>query len=587
MGGGKETPRQKMVGMMYLVLTALLALNVTKAVLDAFVAIEDNIQKACVTQLQRGDSFISDLKEAQMDKSNPGKVAKVKAILKIVDQIDKETAARIAFIDEVKMTILTKSGEKVSEVKPNDKEAILWKPYSNKDPLRPARLNLIAVEAKDDYDVPMHEIIGDELTNITGSGKQLWSQYNSFRKAICSLVGSYTDGERNWSFKPIEINSFKDIDDLDKQVEKMLSENKINVQEDKEVLKQIYMELTKNERYDTEEEKNIHWAGKTFDHSPIVAAIASLSSMQQEILSARATALAHLKAKVSTGDFSFNKVMPLAYGPLFATEGDDIELKVMMAAYDSDNNPIVKLEQGTGDIEIGNGQGIIRTKASGKNELLFNGSVGIRRKTGSIVSQPWSHTVKIIKPQGTLSLPHLNVLYRNYPNPLECTVSGYDEAILTADNGASLTKVGGAYVIKPSNSSRTCTVYIKGKNSITNKMVALGQVEYKVLPLPKPQVYLGNIESGSKVSSITLRQLNQLFVKYDESVPLNIPYQVKSWTISFPGTPLKDKDGKGNNISNVTNSEFKQLKKGNTVIINVEYEGAGMIRQGVFTLTVE
>ena len=44
MAGGKETPRQKMIGMMYLVLTALLALNVSKSILDAFVAIEENIQ---------------------------------------------------------------------------------------------------------------------------------------------------------------------------------------------------------------------------------------------------------------------------------------------------------------------------------------------------------------------------------------------------------------------------------------------------------------------------------------------------------------------------------------------------------------
>src|SRR6478609_11128494 len=36
MSGGKETPRQKMIGMMYLVLTALLALNVSSAVLEKF-----------------------------------------------------------------------------------------------------------------------------------------------------------------------------------------------------------------------------------------------------------------------------------------------------------------------------------------------------------------------------------------------------------------------------------------------------------------------------------------------------------------------------------------------------------------------
>ena len=35
MAGYKETPRQKMISMMYLVLTALLALNVSKEILDA------------------------------------------------------------------------------------------------------------------------------------------------------------------------------------------------------------------------------------------------------------------------------------------------------------------------------------------------------------------------------------------------------------------------------------------------------------------------------------------------------------------------------------------------------------------------
>ena len=46
MAGAKETPRQRMIGMMYIVLTAMLALNVSKSILDAFVAIEENIQKA-------------------------------------------------------------------------------------------------------------------------------------------------------------------------------------------------------------------------------------------------------------------------------------------------------------------------------------------------------------------------------------------------------------------------------------------------------------------------------------------------------------------------------------------------------------
>ncbi|MGV3540488.1 MAG: gliding motility protein GldM [Rufibacter sp.] len=43
MAGGKETPRQKLIGMMYLVLTAMLALNVSSAILLKFQFIDDSL----------------------------------------------------------------------------------------------------------------------------------------------------------------------------------------------------------------------------------------------------------------------------------------------------------------------------------------------------------------------------------------------------------------------------------------------------------------------------------------------------------------------------------------------------------------
>ena len=45
MGHGKETPRQKMIGMMYLVLTCLLALNVSKDVLNAFFLVNSGLNE--------------------------------------------------------------------------------------------------------------------------------------------------------------------------------------------------------------------------------------------------------------------------------------------------------------------------------------------------------------------------------------------------------------------------------------------------------------------------------------------------------------------------------------------------------------
>jgi len=46
MAGGKETPRQKMIGMMYLVLTALLALQVSSAIMEKFKFLDDSLQFA-------------------------------------------------------------------------------------------------------------------------------------------------------------------------------------------------------------------------------------------------------------------------------------------------------------------------------------------------------------------------------------------------------------------------------------------------------------------------------------------------------------------------------------------------------------
>src|SRR5687768_14673087 len=43
MAGGKETPRQKLIGMMYLALTALLALQVSSAIILKFKFLDDSL----------------------------------------------------------------------------------------------------------------------------------------------------------------------------------------------------------------------------------------------------------------------------------------------------------------------------------------------------------------------------------------------------------------------------------------------------------------------------------------------------------------------------------------------------------------
>src|SRR5690606_31727066 len=49
MAGGKQTPRQKMINMMYLVLTALLALNISKDILDALTKLNTSLDQTVQT----------------------------------------------------------------------------------------------------------------------------------------------------------------------------------------------------------------------------------------------------------------------------------------------------------------------------------------------------------------------------------------------------------------------------------------------------------------------------------------------------------------------------------------------------------
>lgn len=571
MAGAKETPRQKMVGLMYLVLMALLALNVTKAVLDAFVAIEDNIQKSCSKQLDRGDSYISDLKAELSDKSNPLKVQKVCYFLEISKKIDIETTKRIKEIDAIKMSILQKSGEAIDQVKENDVETIVWNKFDTRKPLQPIRLNLMAIQAKDQYDIPMHEIIGEELTNITGSGKTLWKHFNEYRNSICHLVGTYSIGEKKYQFNPVNINKFKDNNDLNKQVDQLLSKNKINVNEDKEVLKQLYTELTKNERYNTEEEKNIHWIGKTFDHSPLVAAIASLTSLQQEILTARATALAHIKGKVTVGDYSFNKVVALAYGPASVNQGEDIEVKVMMAAYDSDNQPVVTYN-GNPINSIKDGYGIVKTKANSGNEMKLNGTVSIRKKSGEMKTEKWETSIVVMKPQGTISIPAYNILYKNYPNEIEAVASGFDETFVTGTSGMKFTKKGTKYIVDP-GSSRQCSITLYGKNKNSTSKKTLGSFNYKVAPLPSPLLYFGSLTTGSKATPSWIKTIRRIKNAYDVSNPLNVQFATLEWSLSVEGTPLRA-DGKGEILNQKAIDALNQVKKGNKINIISKTIGA-------------
>lgn len=96
MAGGKETPRQKMIGMMYMVLTALLALNVSNSVLEKFAIIDDTLLKLIVEGQTTNENKLKSILAA------PGQDASVLDAQAKAQKVRDLTKATIAYIDDVK-----------------------------------------------------------------------------------------------------------------------------------------------------------------------------------------------------------------------------------------------------------------------------------------------------------------------------------------------------------------------------------------------------------------------------------------------------------------------------------------------------
>lgn len=60
-GNKKLSPRQKMINLMYIVLTAMLALNVSSDVLDGFTQVQDGLMRTNESVAQRNSAIYAEL----------------------------------------------------------------------------------------------------------------------------------------------------------------------------------------------------------------------------------------------------------------------------------------------------------------------------------------------------------------------------------------------------------------------------------------------------------------------------------------------------------------------------------------------
>ena len=140
MGGGKETPRQKMIGMMYLVLTALLAMNVSKQILHGYVSVNESIEKTKESLEVNNERVFKSFEEMA------GITAAAKPYLERAIEAQKEIMTVYKHIDVLRTKVI-----EVCEKPENPKSA---------DTMQLAVLEHVG--QIDNYDMPTNQLIGPE-----------------------------------------------------------------------------------------------------------------------------------------------------------------------------------------------------------------------------------------------------------------------------------------------------------------------------------------------------------------------------------------------------------------------------------------
>ncbi|MBK5246953.1 MAG: gliding motility protein GldM [Peptostreptococcaceae bacterium] len=151
---GPETPRQKMIGMMYLVLTAMLALNVSSGVLNGFTMVDNSLHTTIESSELRNKSMYADFQD--MFDKNPDKV---REWLEKANLVKKKSDDLYEYIE----------GFKVEIVKMTD----------NKDANDSAYVKQIL--AKDNMDKP------SEYAITRGNGKILKQKIEDYCKFLVDL----------------------------------------------------------------------------------------------------------------------------------------------------------------------------------------------------------------------------------------------------------------------------------------------------------------------------------------------------------------------------------------------------------------
>ncbi len=654
MGGGKETPRQKMVGLMYLVLMALLAMNVSKEIINAFVTLNNKLESS-IEQVESFNTnlsgeFATKLATLKATGAPPDELARVEFHKNTNDEI--VTLTRHMCNDIVKRNLYLLISAAATDTKFDEfvdiEEAIVSDDAEAKVRLKALvdkvnDLGLIAIDEhhelhganndhdeyhnplfhiddegyihirdlstytkKDDYDTPTRLLAGPNFKEIAPEGLHLMQNLHHYRNGLIALIANHPsdtlEGGVVYQYKfdttliadPDFLMSESDRKNFEKDVDSIISfeieENKLDPK-DAEAVRNIYVRMTIPKKVMNHGEE-YPWIFGQFDHAPIVAASAVMTSVRSDVLQVQTLASQLVSSRVKVQSFNFNKIDPLAFSATsYINQGDSLGLRVMIAAYDSSEAMELKywvddssqLKKNESEQDLTNmktfkgraGQSVGITGSVGDH--ILSGFIAVKEK-GIKKWKPWKFNYSVGAPNAAISAADLQVLYINWSNKIRVSASGYKpESIKLSGRGCTVRGPDskGFYIATVTNvRAKEAKLIVTGIDD-KGKSNELANEIFRIFPLPKPTAYFAN-KAGGNIKKANAVNYSTIVAKLGDS-PLDVPYQVVGFKMytTKNGSPITYKS-KNNRLTGPMKAAIKKIPKGgNLTFTGVEVKGPG------------
>ena len=493
-----ETPRQKMIRMMYLVYTAMLALNVSAEVVEGFKTVGNAMTKSNENMVTKLDDTYNNFEAAL--KNNP---AKVKEKYDKAQEIKKLSDELVYTIDTVTYSFI---GEIAQEA-----EIKLIDP-NNKDKTIKRTINLLNADGSKNF---------DSIAEALRIGGFSWIQKLDNNHLGTPYFIGKAEGKEVSEGAAAEVK--KRIIEYKKAVKERLGADSVHVT----------LGLAVEDLHLNSEGEPTSWEQLNFNNTVAGAALVTLTRMKAEVMNAEFDAVNMLYKQIRSNDFSFDKVAVITRPKSsYIMQGGKYELVVNVGAYDSK----AKFEATVGGTRFTaneTGAVVYSTVCNSTGPKTITGTVYVKNDNGTS-NYDFKETYFVAEPMAVFELTEMNVVYSGIDNPVRISVPGiaaHNVVVSLADpNQATIvpdTKAGaGNYIIKPKVNKGKIKINASFKDG--NQTRFAGSTEFRARPLPDPKIYLGTIEAGKGIPINDLKGMKGPRVGYGP----DFAFHLKSPTIN-------------------------------------------------------